>query len=114
MNTKTSKTERTFGNNRGSSSIMAEDVTPAQVQQFMRTSFYLPVDILKHPEWVVNKIVVISGTDFCTYVQECDNLHCLEDANLLGASQHVAVSHRFNVKTGEECTVAKIWYGEVK
>lgn len=114
MSIKVQKTERTFSNSRGSSSIMAEDVTPAQVAQFMQTSFYLPVDILKHPEWVVDKIQVISGEHFNQYLRNIPNLHCLESEELLAGSNHVAISHRFNVKTGDSFIVAKIWYGEVK
>lgn len=107
--------ERDFnGQARGSSSIMVEDVTPQQVRQFMETSFYLPVDILKHPEWVVDKIKVISGEEFSMHLQGFKWVHCFEDAELLAASQFVAISHRYNIKSKESFTVAKIWYGAPK
>lgn len=95
---------------KGSSAIMTADVTPEQVAQFMRTSFYLPVDILKSKDWRVYPITVHSGSRFGQLYSR-DEVHCLEDYYLLRTANFVAVSSRWNPETNEQCYVAKIWYG---
>lgn len=107
------KTERAFSNKRTSSSLMAEDVTQEQVDQFMKTSFYLPVDILKNTDWQVGPIEVISGAAF-DWQWENDltgEIHCVESLELLRKAQFVAVSQRYHKATGRTFYVCKLWYG---
>lgn len=95
-----------------SSSLMATD-SPEQVQQFMETSFYLPVDVLKNRDWQVFSINVISGKRFSEkFYKDEPNLRCVEDYDLLCAAQFVAISTRRNLKTRTYYYVVKLWYGE--
>ena len=95
-----------------SSSIMEDDITPEQVEQFMKTSFYLPVDILKHPDWKVGKIEVMSGAAFnWQWNNDGGEIHCVEAPELLCAAQFVAVSQRYSKRLGKTYYVCKIWYG---
>lgn len=94
-----------------SSSIMAGVLTDDQIRQFMETSFYLPIDVLKHPDWEVRPIFVITGEDFKKLGYHLTS-HCLEDYRLLKAAQFVAVSTRVSRKDRRLIYhVAKIWYG---
>lgn len=99
-----------------SSSIMAVETTPEQVEQFMKTSFYLPVDILKNRDWLVGRIMVITGEEFSKkwFMQDGkhDEIHCVEAKELLFAAQFVAVSQRYNFKNKNTYYVCKIWYGK--
>lgn len=97
---------------RGASSIMEGEVTPEQVERFMETSFYLPVDILKSKHWLVLPIKVMTGKEFEARLGTADykHLHCVEDVNLLTGASFVAVSIRRH-KSGLTTAVAKIWYG---
>lgn len=95
---------------KGSSAILDGELTSEQVEQFMRTSFYLPVDILQHPDWQVKPIHVMTGKEFYNLCYN-QTAYCVEDQRLLCSANLVAVSVRRNKKTGERHQVAKIWYG---
>lgn len=101
---------------KNASSIMEGEVTPLEVQRFMETSFYLPVDILKDRDWHVFPIRVITGEEFKTFadvvtLRAGDFLHCVEDKELLFKAQFVALSTRRRAFTRQVRHVAKIWYG---
>jgi len=93
-----------------SSSIMEEE-TVQTVNQFMRSSFYLPVNILKHQEWQVYPIEVMTGEQFKHAYGDAANLHCLEEFELQVTARFVAVSSRRHLLTRERFHVSKIWYG---
>lgn len=96
-----------------SSSIMTGgELTPVQVQMFMETSFYLPVDVLKRKDWHVLPIQVITGEQFQQAYGDVANVHCIEDYHLLKNAQFVAVSTRRQNFSREYFHVAKIWYGK--
>lgn len=99
---------------KGSSSIMTEEITPLQVQKFMETSFYLPVDVLKNRDWHVYPITVMTGEKFRKFhgFATKSTFHCMEDKELLFAAQFVAVSSRRRAYQNSFCHVAKIWYGK--
>ena len=96
-----------------SSSIMEGEVTPLEVQRFMETSFYLPVDILKSHDWHVFPITVVSGARFKELVDANSRgyFHFVEDKELLFKAQFVAISTRRKIYTRQPFHVCKIWYG---
>lgn len=112
------KRRKEFDPKRGSktsSSLMATE-NPGQVLQFMKTSFYLPVDILKNGNWHVMPIKVITGDEFKRQwfrdIGADREIHCVESPDLLFASNYVAVSQRYCHPTGKTYYVCKLWYGE--
>lgn len=102
-------TEKDFsGGNRNASSLVTGAVN---VASFMASSFYLPVDVLRAPGWLVFPIQVISGERFLKDYAWMNNLRCVEEKELLETAHLVGVSIRKNVTTREKFIVAKIWYG---
>lgn len=99
---------------KNSSSIMEGEITPLQVQKFMETSFYLPVDVLKDRDWQVFPITVMTGERFKKFYGFAtkSTFHCMEDKELLFAAQFVAVSTRRRAYQNNFFHVAKIWYGK--
>lgn len=99
---------------RDSSTVLTGKITPAQVRQFMETSFYLPVDVLKDKKWYVAPIDVMTGDEFRLLYNGliAYNIHCMEDWELLVSAKHVAVSERRNKQNGARYYVCKIWYGK--
>ena len=97
-----------------SSSLMAEDMNPDQLEQFMRTSFYLPIDVLKNENWFVRPVAVVKGSYFRSMKDYWgEKLHCQESCELLASANWVGLSERYNKKTRQQWIVAKIWYGAV-
>lgn len=96
-----------------SSSLIEGEVTPLEVQRFMETSFYLPVDILKNSDWYVSPITVVSGARFKELVDANNHsyFHFVEDKELLFKAQFVAISTRRKNYTRRTFHVCKIWYG---
>lgn len=97
---------------KGSSSFMTGLLTPVQILQFMKSSFYLPVDVLKAPNWKVSPIEVLPGAKFANQFSGTKNLHCAEEWELLVDAKFVAISQRYNRVTKTYYYVAKIWYGK--
>lgn len=96
-------------------------LTEAIADSFIRTSFYLPADILVNKRWNINPIRVLTGKAFMvayhqmiqaprvpTIVTEPADLH------LLFLAHHVGVSLRELKSTGEVVMIAKLWYGQAK
>lgn len=108
-------TEKQYSSNRDSSSIMEAVHSPAQVDEFMKTSFYLPVDILKDERWQVMRMEVITGEEFrlSHVLYNPGNLHCTESITLLDQARFVGVSNRWNKAERRMYGVAKIWYGRL-
>lgn len=105
-----------YAGNKSSASVMTAELTPAQIDEFMKTSFYLPVDVLQCDRWDVLKPGVITGKEFKlarTLHMADTSLHCLESVTLLDQAQHVGVQERWNKKEGKMYMVAKIWYGRL-
>lgn len=108
------KRERPFSNSRTASSLLTPPNSNQHgdtTEQFMRTSFYLPTDVLQNKEWVVYPIIVIAGSTFwINYDSEMKELHCLEDYDLLCKAQWVGISERVRKSDNKMFSVAKIWY----
>lgn len=98
---------------RNSSSLMSEELTPLQIQQFMETSFYLPIDVLQNRGWHVFGISVMTGEKFKQFMDYATSgsFHCVEDKELLFKANYVAVSARRKQFTQKHYYVCKIWYG---
>lgn len=82
------------------------------VAEMMLHSFYLPPDILKHPDYVVKPIEVITGKCFAIFYDANEYVHCLEGYGICANAKHVAISSRKSKMTGNWVHVAKVWYGE--
>lgn len=82
------------------------------VAEMILRSFYLPVDILKHPDYVVNPIQIITGKCFEFFYDSNEYVHCLEGYYICASAKHVAISSRKSKLTGKWVHVAKVWYGE--
>lgn len=83
---------------------------------FIRTSFYLPVDVLQDERFKVEKIVVVSGTAFRQFVREPEASKCKivgEGATpaMLQYAKQLGVSCRAIRATNERIMVVKLWYG---
>lgn len=84
-------------------------------EDFIRNSFYLPVQVLKAAEYKVEDINVISGTEFQQLLEipgAKDKIKA-EGATMqmLASAKHVGVSVRTILATGEWVCICKLWYG---
>ena len=105
-----------FASSKNSTTLMAAEFSPDQVDEFMKTSFYLPVDVLKDDRWQVLRAAVITGKEFQlarTLHMNGTTLHCLESVTLLDQARYVGVQERWNKKEQRMYMVAKIWYGRL-
>lgn len=83
------------------------------VAEMMLRSFYLPPDILRHQDYVVKPICVISGGRcFELFWYNNEYVHCLEGYEVCAMAKHVAISSRQSKTTGKWVHVAKVWYGD--
>jgi hypothetical protein len=82
------------------------------VAEMMLRSFYLPVDILKHPDYHVEPIQVITGKCFEAFYDSNEFVHCLESYDICASAKFVAISSRKSKMTNKWVHVAKVWYGE--
>lgn len=79
----------------------------------MKTSFYLPTDILSSSKVTVLKVKVITGKEFELNYLFGQNIHCDIDPSIICKARWVGVSTRwFNYHTQEVFHVCKLWYGE--
>lgn len=82
------------------------------VAEMMLRSFYLPPDILRHQDYVVRPIQVVTGKDFEEFWDSNEYVHCLEGCDVCAMAKHVAISSRQSKTTGKWVHVAKVWYGD--
>lgn len=95
----------------GIDSVLTTDYRGWQYD-FLRNSFYLPVQILKDPAFAVNPIVVITGAAFkreYEFTATCEGANC----DMLVSAKSVGISTREIIATGERIIIAKIWYGRI-
>lgn len=85
------------------------------VVMLMKTSFYLPVDLLNSSRVTVLPVEVITGEEFYRkyYGIQRPSVHCDVSPDLMCLARYVGVSIRwFENNTHEPFTVCKIWYGQ--
>ena len=90
-------------------------------QEFIKYSFYLPVDVLKDARWDVEPISVISGQEFWKHYQlllehgvAANKLQITLDPcsiDILQAAKFVGISIRHDKLSSMTYLVAKLWYG---
>lgn len=92
---------------------------PNWKDDFIRNSFYLPVQVLKDVKYKVEPIKLISGSEFVVAVVMPYRIATgwklvYEGCNLtmLLSCVTVGVSMRQVVATGEKIVVVKVWYGK--
>lgn len=80
---------------------------------YVRNSFYLPIQVLKNPDFRIDSIVVISGKQFIEVGY--DKTAKLEGASIrmLSAAKAVGISHRKFILTDEYVVIVKLWYGSI-
>lgn len=85
---------------------------------FLYTSFYLPIQILKSELITVERVKVITGkefTDFYGSTEMEEFFVSLEgcNANMLYAAKQVGVSARMRKDNGDKILIFKLWYGRI-
>ena len=102
------------------STIMAK-VYPSIVEDFIRNSFFVPIDAMRSSNWEVKPIRVITGQQFDVLRHAVHKQHnadvklVLEGASphMLVNAKHVGVSERNNSANCETILVCKLWYGRI-
>lgn len=89
------------------------------VTDLMMTSFWLPTDAITDKDWVVNPVMVVTGTQFhklmvSSRAGEFANIHTDVDEDLVAAAHYVGISIRSRVVDNAHFLVAKVWYGVPK
>lgn len=86
------------------------------IEEFIKNSFYLPVEALKAPGWAIEPIKVVTGEEFQKqYESDLSNhfvYRCEPSFALLRVGKHVGISERFNYSTGMTYIICKLWYGK--
>lgn len=91
-------------------------VTP---DEFIRNSFYLPVDVLTSDKFKIESIKITSGQELRNFVatEEADKWSIVAEGashNMLWVAKQIGVSCRQILATGEKIMVVKLWYGDSK
>jgi hypothetical protein len=102
-------------------SNLVTELTPGYLHwEFIATSFYLPVEVLKNPRYEVHPVIVIPGSEFCAlYEKLLDEIPTnhklfvtLEPGSLalLSAAKFVGFSARFDRELNAKHLLFKLWY----
>lgn len=75
------------------------------------TSFYLPTDVLKKPEFVVERVAVISNEEFKNLRNTGATITYDGNYELVKEAKFVGVSKRHWYGTNTDFYVVKVWYG---
>ena len=100
----------------GIDSILVNEY-PGWELDFLRTSFYLPVQVLRDGRWVVEPIKVVTGEEFASFIDD-EDLTANWTVKVEGAtkqmltnSKFVGLSARCEKATGKRTMLCKLWYG---
>jgi hypothetical protein len=82
----------------------------------MRYSFYMPVDVLQNPRWIVDPVKVITGKQFTEWLRNFGanytvRVHTDTSYWLLKQANYVGISKRHNAQEGSYYC-CKVWYGK--
>lgn len=87
---------------------------------FVKNSFFLPVDVLTSKLFRIEAIVVFEGKEIAEFISsktersnwtaKCEGA----SVQMVAAARHVGVSCRKILATQERVLIAKIWYGAGK
>jgi hypothetical protein len=98
-------------------SVMVEEYS-GMYRDFLESSFYLPIQVLKNDRFKIEPIKVTSGAEFMKFMQSEEHRKFsirFEGCNIdmIANAKQVGVSARQVIDTGEKILVVKLWYGRI-